>query len=460
MQKDLNHQENMEELRLRAETQLHRNPDNRLEPPAEAVTQRLFHELQVHQIELEMQNEELRSTRDAMELLVNKYTELYDFAPIGFFSIDANSRILEVNLTGSTLLEMNRSQLVNQPFSGFMLPESRTGFQTFLEQLTTWPRELSHEVTLQKADGTLFCAVLYGTAVISQGNYRLAVTDITDFKQAEKIRSDLENMVHANAALRKENIHQLTVEKNLRDSERQKSHLLEQSRHMQDQLRFLSRRLVSAQEEERKRISRELHDEISQTLIGINVHLEILAQEGKLSPKDFKRKIERTRTLVEKTVEIAHGFAEDLRPPVLDDLGLIPALHAFLNKFMKESNVRTSLKVFAGVENLNSNQRTALFRITQEALSNVSRHANATRVQITIKKVPNAIHMKIKDNGQAFDVDDVLKAKTSLPLGLIGMRERIEMVGGLFSIDSKPGKGTTICALIPLKDEKKETPDP
>ena len=220
---------------------------------------------------------------------------------------------------------------------------------------------------------------------------------------------------------------------------------------MQEQLRLLSRQLMSAQEDERKMISRELHDQIAQTLTGINVRLASLKTESTLNHKGLQRKISSTQRLVEKSVDIVHRFARDLRPTVLDDLGLIPALHSFMKNFTTRTGVRASLTTFTmKIDELDAARRTALFRVAQEALTNVARHARASRVEVSIQKLPDCVCMKIKDDGKSFNVDRALHANGGKHLGLLGMRERLEMIGGKFVVESAPGKGTTILAQIPL----------
>jgi signal transduction histidine kinase len=236
----------------------------------------------------------------------------------------------------------------------------------------------------------------------------------------------------------------------LHKSERHYAQLLKQSEHLQEQLRRLSRQILSAQEDERKRISRELHDVIAQTLTGINIRLATLKREAAINTNGLDRNISRTQKLVEKSVNIVHQFARELRPAVLDDLGLIPALHSFVKLFSRRTHLHVHLKAFAGVEQLESDKRTVLYRIAQEALNNVSRHAQASRVEVSIQKLADGIGMKIKDDGKSFNLERILNAKDRKHLGLLGMRERVEMVGGTFSVESSPGKGTAIQVQIPL----------
>jgi signal transduction histidine kinase len=258
------------------------------------------------------------------------------------------------------------------------------------------------------------------------------------------------DLIASNRQLQREILQRKSVEASLRKSEQHYSELLEQSRHMQEQLRLLSRQLLTAQEEERKMISRELHDQIAQTLTGINIRLASLKTESTLNNKGLQKKISSTQRLVEKSVDIVHRFARELRPTVLDDLGLIPALHSFMKSFTARTGVRVHLTAFAAVERLDTAKRTVLFRIAQEALTNVARHAQASRVEVSIQKLPDCICMKIKDDGKSFNVERTLHANGGKRLGLLGMRERLEMVGGKFVVESSPGKGTTINAQLPL----------
>src|SRR5580658_6151943 len=160
------------------------------------------------------------------------------------------------------------------------------------------------------------------------------------------------------------------AEEALQKSERHYSQLLEKSERLQAQLRQLSRQVLLAQEEERKEISRELHDVIAQTLTGINVRLAALKREAALNTKGLDRNIHRTQRLVEKSVEIVHRFARELRPALLDDLGLIPALHSYMKAFTSRTGVRTHLTAFAEVEQLDTSKRTILYRVAQESLTN------------------------------------------------------------------------------------------
>jgi PAS domain S-box-containing protein len=213
-------------LRRRAEAQLRKQQKNR-QPKAggrnlTAETQRLLGELQVHQIELEMQNAELQGARDRAEELLGKYAELYDFAPISYFSLDEQGRILEVNLTGTTLLGVVRSRLLNRSLESFAAPASRPILSSFLEQVFSRPETQVCELQLLKADGTAFWASLHGVFAPSgsgPAKCRVAVSDITSLKQAEEAKLQIQAAAAANRDLQREIVRRKKVEKALRQSE-------------------------------------------------------------------------------------------------------------------------------------------------------------------------------------------------------------------------------------------------
>jgi len=446
----------MTELYRKAEAQVRKQKKNSQMGGAqiEVESQRLLHELQVHQVELEMQNNELQEARDRMEVLLEKYTDFYDFAPVGYLSLDESGQILEVNLNGAALLGVTRAHLIGRRLPPFITPASRPTFLAFLKRVFADGGKQVCEATLLRENGKSIWADFHGTIAVTSRDpkkwCRVVVTDITVLKRAEEAQRRSDAILAANEELRREIARRKASEESLRKSEQHQRQLLAESHHMQEQLRQLSRQVLEAQEEERKRISRELHDVIAQTLTGINIRLATLKRGVGVNAHDFSRNIARTQKLVEKSVNLVHEFARELRPAVLDDLGLIPALHAFMKKFMAKTGVRAHLKAFTEVEKLNPVRRTVLFRVAQEALTNVARHAQASRVEVTIQKLADSgVCMRIKDDGKSFNVERVWSANGGKRLGLIGMKERLEMIGGKFAVVSAPGQGTTIEAHLP-----------
>jgi len=240
-------------------------------------------------------------------------------------------------------------------------------------------------------------------------------------------------------------------------TERRYREALEKARLMQEHLRRLSHEVISAQEEERKRISRELHDEVGRALTAINVRLAALQKEADVNTAGLKKHIASTQRLVEASMNTVHRFARDLRPPLLDDLGLIPALRSRLKEFALQANIPVHFAAFAEVERLHVDKRTVLYRVAQEAFDNVERHARATRVEVTIRKLRGTARMEIHDNGRSFNVERVFSDKKLKRLGLLGMRERVEMIGGTFAVESSPKTGTSVIAEIPCRHDARRS---
>lgn len=451
------------ELYRRAETELRkqrkRQPAKRKTPHSETDSRRLLHELQVHEVELEMQITELRKTREELEVALEKYTDLYDFAPVGYFSVDESGTILEANLTGAVMVGVERSRLINRRLPQLVAPESLPACANFLQQVFHADGDRVCEVQLLHRGKEPFWAGFQAAPAISNPGSprwcRVAFTNITSRKVAEETRRHAETLDVRNRVLQQEVARREVIERALKRSRTQQARLLERAREMQRELRHLSRKVLHAQEEERRKISRELHDVIAQTLAGISVRLAALQQDPSPDPRRLTRHIARTQQQVERSVKIVQRFARDLRPAMLDDLGLVPALHAFLNDFTTKTGVRVELNAFEEADELDTDRRTVLFRVAQETLNNVAQHARAARVRVDVRRMSDHICLKIADDGTSFDVDRVPPPRGRRHLGLIGMRERVEMIGGQLVIRSKPGTGTTIEARIPLRGSRR-----
>ena len=243
------------------------------------------------------------------------------------------------------------------------------------------------------------------------------------------------------------------TEKELRESERHYRQLFHQACIMQKKLQDLSNQILHAQEEERTRISRELHDQVGQALTAIHINLSMLQRQrdGAGEIEVSHEKIADTQELLEQAMDTVHAFARELRPTMLDELGLLPALRSYMKGFAQRSGHRVHFYCNTNAEDLTSEGKTVLFRVAQESLTNVAKHAQATRVDVTLRKTKSAVRMEIKDNGKAFPVHQARSGSGKMRLGLLGMQERTRLVDGSFSVKSVPGKGTTVCVEIPRK---------
>jgi signal transduction histidine kinase len=150
-------------------------------------------------------------------------------------------------------------------------------------------------------------------------------------------------------------------------------------------------------------------------------------------------------------MKTVHQFAWELRPTLLDDLGLVSALRSYAKTFAQRTGVKTEISAEGRLDRLDADRNTALFRVAQGALSNVERHSRARRARLSLSAIPGAVRLEIHDNGRSFDVQRMDASKTNKHLGLLVMRERVEMVGGNFSILSSRARGTTVRADVPLE---------
>src|SRR5579859_7902063 len=207
--------------------------------------------------------------------------------------------------------------------------------------------------------------------------------------------------------------------------------------------------IIKAQEQERKRIARELHDETSQVLTSLLISLAVL--EEAITTPDGRARIADTRTLAHQTLRAIRNLSIDLRPSALDDLGLLPALRWYIKEYQQKCSIEVEFVATGLKQRLPAEMETALYRIVQEALTNTARHANAHKVVIIMKEDADAVYATITDDGCGFEVGTLLKLPyQERGLGLAGMNERALLLDGTLHINSSPGHGTTIEFRIPL----------
>ena len=216
--------------------------------------------------------------------------------------------------------------------------------------------------------------------------------------------------------------------------------------------RKFSSLILRAQEDERIRIARELHDETSQALTTLLIRMEMMEGELDQSNPGTAEKVAQLKELVTRTLTDLRRLIYELRPSILDDLGLIPAIRWLVREKLEKSGVETTLQLPNDLGHLTSDQTTALYRVLQEAATNILKHARATRVDLVMEQQRDRIVLRIQDNGQGFVTAGVAGRQpgTDRGLGLLGMRERLTLLGGRLSIRSSPGQGTEVRAELPV----------
>jgi two-component system sensor histidine kinase UhpB len=219
--------------------------------------------------------------------------------------------------------------------------------------------------------------------------------------------------------------------------------------------RLRASQIINAQEEERKRIARELHDETSQVLTSLLISLAIL--EESVQTAEGRKRISDTRALAHQTLRAIRSLSIDLRPSALDDLGLLPALRWYLKEYQQKCSIEVDFHSTGLKDRLPAEMETALYRIVQECLTNTARHSHARKATVTLKEKTDAVYGTISDDGDGFDYAALLKIPSQerglgRGLGLTGMQERAILLSGLVEIHTAPGQGTRVEIRIPLPE--------
>jgi len=226
--------------------------------------------------------------------------------------------------------------------------------------------------------------------------------------------------------------------------ERELQRRLDENTRTNADLQELSAKLVRAQENERRVLARELHDEVGQSLSAILMEADnAAAAEGFGEAREHLLAV---RTLAEKTVNEVRDLALLLRPSMLDDFGLVPALNWHAREMTKRTGLNVVLSADEAADDLPDDHKTCIYRLVQEAVNNAARHANARTVEVNVRREDHSVLFNVRDDGSGFDTRFVRG------LGLLGMEERVRRLGGRLTIESSPGRGTSISAELPVVD--------
>jgi PAS domain S-box-containing protein len=442
---DAKNEQEFKKLRNCAEKSLRKRSADLEKSPLKDV-QKLVQELRVHQIELEMQNEELRKAQVQLEESRDRYSDLYDFAPAGYFTLDAKGLIAEANLAGADLLGFERASLIKKGFSQFVAAGSQDAFYSHRKRaLETRTKQVS-ELELKRKNDRSFYAQLQSVAVErNEGNaiqLRTAVVDITERKRAEvalfEAHSQLEGrivertaeLLGSNAQLQEEIEERKRMEGELKKSERE--------------LHLLSSRLLTIQEDERKGIALDLHDTIAQNLSAIRMFLETKITTMAGSPPPGVS-LESIYSMLGDCIAELRRIIDHLRPSILDDLGVIVAVNRYCAEFQdRHHDIRVERRVTVLEKEIPKTHKIVIYRILQEALNNVSKHSQAKTVKVSLRKKARGIELGIADDGSGFDVDHTRSRELGQGIGLSSMKERAHLSGGSISIQSRKGGGTAV----------------
>ena len=380
----------------------------------------LLHELQVHGEEITAQNEQLKKAQAELEHARDRYADLYDFAPIGYLSVNHAGAISDVNLAGAALLGHNRSFLDRLPLLTAAHPSHRMPLRKFLD--ACWAQPQAPPRALEIETNSAPTKVLRLTArVQGEGQSARLFTAVVDV--TEERRLHIERAV----AL--------------------------------DRVKALLDRLVTVQEDERRRIARNLHDHLGQQLTALRLNVGSL-KDAERSSAEFRKRLEAIDKIAAGVDRDLDFLAWELRPVALDDVGLNAALDAFVKEWSSTQSVPAEFHDSTpGALRLTPEIESQLYRIVQEALNNVSKHAGAKRVSVLLERRGDETILIVEDDGVGFKAETVTDPKRRhAGLGLVSMQERAALVGGKVQFETSRGKGTTLFVRIPVRTVPLLTP--
>ncbi len=344
-----------------------------------------------------------KQAENALRLSEARHRTMIEQAADGIFIASQDGRYLDVNPKGCEMLGYTRDELLQLHIADTISPEDLAATPLRMGDLRAGSVLFTERRMLRK-DGSVFTAEI-SSCMLDDGRLQAIKRDITERKRAE--------------------------------------HELVESRR---QLRELSVFLQTVREEERKRIARELHDELGQTMTAFRFDLNWLSENLDTQEGCIGDKLSAMNAMLNQTVDSIRRISDDLRPAMLDDLGLVAAIENYAAKFAERTGIACDLFMSQPDFDLDDSIATALFRVAQEALTNVARHSGANQVTIRLHESEGQILLIVQDNGRGFSLDRKVDKKT---YGLLGMRERVNMLDGMLDVFTELGAGARIEACIP-----------
>lgn len=381
--------------------------------------------------QLTRQSKQLLRAQSELADARNRYAALYDLAPIGYLTLDHQGVIIEANLAAGFLCDQPRGYLIGLALMSVVKADDRDQLRLFTDQARIAAGGLvAADLTLNTRSRRT--VRLLGRSVRTPEGLAQVLTAMIDVTAEKQLAADKAYAYEAEQ--RKSDDLASEVAQRIATEERVKA-LLE--------------RLVNVQEEERRRLALNLHDHLGQQLTALRLTLSTL--------RDARGDAERTRQfdaveqIVSQLDRDVDFLAWELRPPALDDVGLEAALAEFVRQWSSATGVVAELHESAkGGPRLSPDIESHLYRIVQEALNNVSKHAQASHVSVILERRVDETRVIIEDDGTGFQLADELMRIKRGSMGLTGIRERVALIGGDFELESAPGKGTTLFVRIPL----------
>lgn len=360
----------------------------------------LLHELKVHEVELQMQNEELRRIQLELEESRDRYHELYDLAPVAYLTLDHSGRVIEANASAARLFGADRARLMGRPLSAFLSAADAVALHRYRDRILAGKPVEACNVDIRARGGRVVPVRIDATASSSHHGEpacRCVLVDLSELRQYQK------------------------------------------------KLQEMAFDATLAQQRERRRIARDLHDRIGQSLAV--AHMKVAALRGKTRGAT-RQSLDVVMDVLRQAMTETRTLTFDLSPPILYDLGL-PAALGWLADQVRELH-GTDVEVQADpVPELSDEVAALLFRFVQELLMNVIKHARTRRAKVGLQVVEGQVEVEVADRGVGFDVGKVWSARQT-GFGLFSVREQTSRLGGTFAMQSAPRKGTVVRITVPL----------
>ena len=392
----------------------------------EAKIRWLLHELQVHSEEVTVQNEQLIKAQAEIEQARDRYAELYDFAPVGYATLDSHGAIHECNFAASTMLGRPRHFLLRVPLTAFVVREDRTRLRDFLHQAALHPDQAATiDIKIKTAPNRRLRLLTKARPAGPTAHLLFtAMVDIT----AELLLAESRSQ---------ELLREQARGRELADE-------VADSAMAQQRIKALMERLVTVQEEERRRLARDLHDHLGQQLTALRLEMSMLRHLG---GPEIQPSLASAEAIAERLDRDVDYLAWSLRPAALDEFGLSAALQTYVKQWADHHHIRAEMVTRAPAQRVQAEVENHLYRVVQEALNNIAKHAQATEALVRLDGSETTLRVTVQDNGVGFDPT----GNRARGMGLLSMRERVALIGGTIHVESGTGRGTRITVRVPLQ---------
>jgi PAS domain S-box-containing protein len=386
-------------------------------------------DLRRRQDELQLQNLQLRQAQAQIEESRRKYTDLFDFAPTGYVVIDPQGHVLDVNMTGASMLQIEKDQLIDRPFETCIGEDDRDKFYRFRQQVGEIEACLRFDLKLLRNGREAFQAeLLLHPVTDSEGEIihcRIAFVDITARKNAEEM------LYRWNETL-----------------EQRVTERTEEVQRQADRLRALASQLSQTEQRERKRLARILHDHIQQLIVAARMQMGWMKRG---IDEQRAETLKAADAILFEALEASRSLAVDLSPPILHEEGLCGGLKWLVLRMQEMNRFTVHLEADSNAEPDSEDTQLLLFECVRELLLNTLKHAGVSEAEVTLlRPQDDSIELTVSDHGKGFDPEMLGKLETNeVSFGLFSIQERLEHIGGLVDIETSPGRGTRIIMRVP-----------